>query len=56
MDLAKYSLNDEINRREKEKKYFNKYEILQLFSQMINALHILHFEENIQHRDIKPSN
>ena len=23
---------------------------------MIKALHILHFEENIQHRDIKPSN
>ena len=23
---------------------------------MINALYLLHFEENIQHRDIKPSN
>ena len=56
MDLAAYSLMDEINKRKKEKNYFNLQEIQQLFSQMIKALHILHFEENIQHRDIKPSN
>ena len=56
MDLAKYSLMDEINKRTKGKKYFNEKEIQQLFSQMINSLHTLHFEENIQHRDIKPSN
>ena len=47
---------DEIDKRKKQKKYFNKSELQKLFSQMINALHILHFEENIQHRDIKPSN
>ena len=56
MSLADYSLMDEINKRKKEKKYFNKQEILQLFKQMINALYILHIEENILHRDIKPSN
>ena len=56
MYLADYSLMDEINKRKKGNKYFNKQEILQLFKQMINALYILHIEENILHRDIKPSN
>ena len=31
-DKADYSLKGEINRREKEKKYFNKSEMQQLFS------------------------
>ena len=56
MDLADYSLEDEINKRTKEKKCFIIKEIQQLFCQMKDAFHTLHFEENMLHRDIKPSN
>ena len=53
MELAKYSLKDEINGREKEKNISINWKHSNIF---IDDKRPPHFEKNIQHRDIEPSN
>ena len=56
MDLAERDWEEEINERQKYKKFYKEKELISILKQLCSALYFLQKEKNVAHRDIKPEN